>query len=149
MLEETGIIVEADEQYAWVEASSSDSCSHCSASQGCGTASLQKWFKRKPNRLRVMNSQHLQAGDRVVIGIPEHALVTGSFLIYIVPLFSLMIGAIIGASLNDMMGWSHQDGISILLGFTSLVVSFSWLKRSLHKSDKSNRYQPVILRRSL
>jgi len=149
MLEETGTIVEADDQYAWFEASSSNSCSHCSASQGCGTASLQKWFKRKPNRLRVMNLQHLQAGDRVVIGIPEHALVTGSFLIYIVPLFSLIIGAIIGGSINDMMGWSHRDGISILLGVTSLVVSFSWLKKLLHNSDKNSRYQPVILRRSL
>ncbi len=149
MLEETATIVKVDEQYAWVEASSSNSCSHCSAQQGCGTASLQKWFKRKPNRLQVLNNQHLQPGDQVVIGIPEHALVTGSFMIYIIPLLALIIGAIIGASVNDMMAWGHRDGISILFGVSTLLASFLWLKKRFHQSAKNSRYQPVILRRSL
>ncbi len=149
MIEETGTIVEADEQFAWVEASSSDSCSHCSARQGCGTASLQKWFKRKPNRLRVQNNQHVQPGDRVVIGIPERALVTGSFMIYIIPLISLIAGAIIGVSINDMMGWGYRDGVSILLGVSSLIVSLLWLRKSFHQSANNSRFQPMILRRSL
>ena len=149
MIEETAYIIEADEQYAWVESSSSNSCSHCSANQGCGTASLQKWFKRKPNRLKVINPQHLQAGDQVVIGIPEHALLMGSFLIYILPLLALISGATIGVGINDFMDWGHRDGLSILFGVIALIASFSWLKRKFHQSADNSRYQPVILRRSL
>lgn len=148
MIEETGIIVEVDEHHAWVEAASSSSCSHCSANQGCGTASLQKWFKRKPNRLRVSKNQDVGLGERVVIGIPEQALVRGSFMIYMVPLLALIAGALIGAQINDGLGWAYKDGLSILFALVSLVASIAWLKRYMLNESKDSAYQPVILRRS-
>jgi sigma-E factor negative regulatory protein RseC len=148
MIEETGVVVEIDDNHAWVEAASSSSCSQCSANQGCGTASLQKWFKRKPNRLRVAKSQDVMPGERVVIGIPEQALVRGSFMIYMVPLLSLIAGALIGAQINDGLGWAYRDGMSILFSLSALVASIAWLKRYMLNKSKDSCYQPVILRRS-
>lgn len=149
MIEETGVIVEVDEHYAWVEAASSSSCSSCSAKQGCGTASLQQWFKRKPNRLRVSKNQEVSPGERVVIGIPEQALVRGSFMIYMLPLLSLILAALLGAQLNDALGWSSRDGVSIVFAVAGLGLSIAWLKKYMLNESKESRYQAVILRRSL
>ncbi len=149
MIEETGLIVDADEQYAWVEAASSNSCSHCSANQGCGTASLQKWFKRKPNRLRVVNNQNLKPGEQVIIGIPEQALVKGSFIIYMLPLLFLIGGAFVGSYLDQVLAWGHREAASIIFGLLGLVGSFSFLQKYYTRSsDRQAQYQPVILRRS-
>lgn len=149
MIEETGVIVEVDAQYAWVESASSSSCSHCSARQGCGTASLQQWFKRKPNRLRVANNQDVHPGERVVIGIPEQALVRGSFMIYMLPLLALIVGALLGSQINQSLGWAYRDGLSILFALAALLASIAWLKRYMLNASKDSLYQPVILRRSL
>ena len=150
MIEETGLIVEIDEQYAWVEAASSSSCSHCSANQACGTASLQKWFKRKPNRLRVVNNQDVKPGERVVIGIPEQALVKGSFMIYMLPLLFLIAGAFFGRYLDSLLGWGYKDAASMFFGLLGLVSSFRYLQKHYqHKSGRQAQYQPVILRRSI
>ena len=149
MIEETAFIVEADEHYAWVEASASSSCSHCSANQACGTASLQKWFKRKPNRLRVVNNQNLKPGEQVVIGIPEQALVKGSFMIYIMPLLFLIGGALCGVYINDIYHWGHQDAVSTLFGLAALFGSFVLIQKYyIRKSARQSQYQPVILRRA-
>ncbi len=148
MIEETGQIVEADERYAWVEAASSNSCSHCAANQACGTASLQKWFKRKPNRLRVINNHDVKAGERVVVGIPEQALVKGSFLIYMLPLLCLIGAAIAGAYLDNALGWGHRDAVSMLFGLAGLIGSFRVLQKYyINKAERQSQYQPVILRR--
>lgn len=147
MIEETGYVIAADREYVWVESASRDHCTHCSAKAGCGTASLQKWFKRKPNRLRLSKTQDLKPGDQVLIGIPEQALVKGSFLIYMLPLLALLAGAISGAMINDAMGWSMRDPLSLLLAFAALLLSLMRIKRYLHMEGQSSRYEAVILRR--
>ena len=150
MIEETGTIVEADEHYAWVEAASSSSCSHCTANQACGTASLQKWFNRRPNRLRVVNDQNLNAGERVVIGIPEQALVKGSFLVYMLPLLCMIAGAMLGVFINDLMQWHFRDALSIIFALLTLIGGFVLVqKHYLRKSKQQSQFQPIILRRLL
>jgi sigma-E factor negative regulatory protein RseC len=149
MIEETALVVDMDDQYAWVEASSQSTCSHCSAQQGCGTASLQKWFKRKPNRLKVLNTQKLQTGDQVIIGIPEQALVMGSFLLYILPLLALLAGALAGVFFSQMIANDWEEAISIVFGLSAFLGSYRWLKGKLHNTEGTSRYQPVILRRVL
>lgn len=148
MIEETGVIVEVDDRHAWVEAATTSSCSQCSASQGCGTASLQKWFKRQPNRLKVIKSQDVLPGERVVIGIPEQALVKGSFLIYMVPLLALIAGALLGAQINEELGWAVREGLSILFSLFALIASIVWLKKFMLNESRNSSYLPVILRRS-
>lgn len=148
MIEEAARIVRIEQNFAWIETSGGNACGHCSASAGCGTATLQKWFSRKPNILRVENSIHAGKGDRVVIGIPEQALVLGSFLIYIVPLISLILGAILGAKLNEWLAWDHRDLVSILAGVAFFSASLVLLKKYLLQGRHRIDMQPVILRLS-
>lgn len=147
MIEETAYVVALDDEHVWVEASSQSSCSHCSAQQGCGTASLQKWFKRKPNRLKIPNTQPLRMGDQVVIGIPENALVMGSFLVYVLPLLALIAGALAGVMLSRVFDIHWQEALSIVMGVAAFIGCYRWLSGNLHNIEQLSRYQPVILRR--
>jgi len=148
MLEEKGVIVKTEGDYLWVEAISDSGCGHCSARQGCGTASLQKWFNRKPNHLRLLNTSGYQTGDTVIIGIPDHALLKGSFAIYMLPLLALLIGALVGIVINDWLGWGSREPVSIISGFVSFAGSFIWLRRYTLKYAQKAEYLPVILRTS-
>lgn len=148
MIEETAQVVRVDDEYAWVEASPAGSCSSCSARHGCGTASLQKWFRREPNRIRVENSQSVRTGEWVVIGIPEQALVGASFLVYMLPLLFFMAGAILGGFINGILGWAHRDAVSLVSGLIVFIASFNLLRRRFSTRPGRNvSYQPVILRR--
>lgn len=148
MLEEDALIVDQKDEFVWVEAMSKSSCNHCSARQGCGTASLQEWFNRSPNRLRITAKPGFSVGDRVVIGIPEQALVKGSFMIYMLPLVALIAGAMLGAAVNDWLGWDSKDGASIIAGFVSFALSFRVIRRYTLKFSNRSDYQPVLIRLS-
>jgi len=146
MLEQSALIVEANEQYIWLESADDQSCSHCSAKQGCGTASLQKWFKRKPNRLRIENSHHLTTGDMVILGIPEQALVMGSLMLYLLPLLFMLAGALVGNFLAQWLSWSNHDFASIVGAVLAFAGSFVLLRRFALNGGKADNLNPVILR---
>jgi len=148
MLEEDALIVDLEDGFIWVEAMSQSSCNHCSANQGCGTASLQKWFNRSPNRLRMANKPGFSVGDKVVIGIPEQALVKGSLMIYMFPLLALIAGAMLGALVNDWLGWDFKEVASIIAGFASFAVCFRSIQRYTLKFANRADYQPILLRLS-
>jgi len=146
MIEEQATVVETSEQLAWIETSSSGACGHCSAKQGCGTATLQKWFNRHPNRLQVENACQASAGDQVIVGIPEHALLKGSFLIYMLPVLVLILGAMLGAWLFQLYGWWSRDALSIIFGLTGLFSSFLLLRAYISGRTAGKDWQPVMLR---
>ena len=147
MIEKSAMVVEADTHYVWVEAADDDSCSHCSAKQGCGTASLQKWFKRKPNRLRVKNDSQLRSGDKVVIGIPEQAILQGSFLLYLMPLLFMFAGAVMGHKVAQWLGWSNPDLLSIVGAVGVFLAGYLLIRRYRFGISGSDGLQPVIVRR--
>jgi len=146
MIEEQAIVVKADDQFAWVETSSSGACGHCAARNGCGTASLQRWLNRHPNRLQVENNCAVNTGDQVIVGIPEHALLKGSFLIYMLPLLTLILSAMLGVWLHQLFGWWSRDALSIVFGFTGLIASFLFLRVYILKRTTRKDWRPVIVR---
>ena len=148
MLEEEALVVKSEDEYIWVEAQSSSSCNHCSASQGCGTASLQKWFNRRPNRLRVVNTNGFKVGDKVVVGIPEQALVKGSFMVYMLPLVALILGGIAGSTFSEWLQLGYSEGFSVIMGFVSFFLCFRWLRQYTFKYTHQADYQPIVLRLS-
>ncbi|NOY66089.1 MAG: SoxR reducing system RseC family protein [Gammaproteobacteria bacterium] len=148
MLEEEAIVIKAEDEYIWVEARSSSSCSNCSAKQGCGTASLQKWYSRKPNQLRIVNTKGFSVGDKVIIGIPEQAVVKGSFMIYMLPLLALIAGAIAGSAFGNWLYPGFSEVFSIVTGFAAFLLCFRWLRGYTFKYARRADYQPIALRLS-
>ncbi len=147
MLKENAFIVEVDNDIAWVETQRKSSCHACSARSSCGTSVLQKVLGNRRTRLKVSNPQHFSVGDEVVLGLQEQALVKGSFLLYVLPLFSMFGFAGIGALLFQFFSLAYTEGYTILFSLFGLGVGFWYVALSSRKLAGNADYQAKILQK--
>ncbi|MGD2073585.1 MAG: SoxR reducing system RseC family protein [Gammaproteobacteria bacterium] len=147
MLEETARVVAIEGRQVWVETERRSSCSACSVQKGCGSAALAKVLGQRRSRLRVLSDMPLSVGDRVIIGVREHAVVRGSLAVYAVPLVMLLFGALAGELGARQFLWRSGELASIILGVGGLVAGVWWLKAFSGHISNNPDYQPVVLRR--
>jgi sigma-E factor negative regulatory protein RseC len=147
MIEETAQVVRVENASVWVETLRRSTCSGCAAENGCGSAALSKVLGRRRTVIRVLSDLPLRAGDRVVIGIAEQALVRGSLAVYAVPLLLLLLGAVAGEMGAARGLWIDSEIASATAGLTGLAAGLLWLRRFTRNIQGDHRYQPVVLRR--
>jgi sigma-E factor negative regulatory protein RseC len=83
----------------------------------------------------------LRAGDEVMIGIEENALVKGSLAVYMVPLLLMFGGALTGELIT------HREGLTILFSVLGLLGGLAWLRSFTRCIRTDIRFQPIVLRR--
>lgn len=140
MLEQTGTVVEATDEWLWVEARRLSACSHCGAGS-CSTSVVATLFGVKPNRFRLPNSLNAQRGQSVVIGIPDQVLVAVSLRAYMLPLLS-MIG---GVAIAKMLG--TDDVTQAVFAATGLFVGLALVGLGGKSGKTQSRYAPQLLRK--
>lgn len=146
MIEESGVVVALEGDFAWVETDRKSSCGGCSAKQGCGTAVLGKVLGQKRARVRAINTLDLMVGDTVVIGVEEQALVKGSLFIYLVPLLLMFTLAMIGQNLS--LQWQMAgEGVTILFSLTGLLLGFVAVRKFSKQIERNRHYQAEVLRK--
>ena len=79
-------------------------------------------------------------GDSVIVGINESALLKSALLLYILPLASMLIGAILATQIYD------TNGYAMLGALVGLVLGFVWVKGHTMSNSYFKLQQPVILR---
>jgi len=97
MLEESAIVVKIDNGQTWVVGTQSNACAACSQQAGCSSNALANVLKKKP--IPVDSELALTIGDTVTVAIDERDLLRAAFLMYLLPLCALFIGAGIADSL--------------------------------------------------
>lgn len=147
MIEETARVVQCQDSFAWVETSRKSACDSCSMNKGCGTGAISKIFGEKRSRLKVINGVNADVGDNVLIGINESALLSGSFLVYLVPIIFLLCFALLGEFMAEQLLVQNSDLLAILFGAFGLGLSMWWVRRKTTSLEHTNRYQAVIIRR--
>lgn len=147
MIEEAARVIQCEDTFAWVETNRKSACDSCSMNKGCGTGAISKVFGEKRSRLKVINKIHADVGDSVLIGINESALLIGSFLVYLLPILSLLAFALLGELMARQLLIENRDLISILFGIFGLGLAMWWVRRKTTNLEHANRYQAVILRR--
>lgn len=147
MIEQQGTIVDIQGEFAWVQTERQSSCGDCAAKAGCGTALLNRSMGKRSNRVRVTNSLGVRTGDCVVLGVPEQALLKGSFVIYALPLLCLLLAAL-GTHLlfaDATPGW--RDLAALIGGTVGFGVGLFWARRVGEQGGISrNGFQPVLVR---
>lgn len=109
MLVERGRVVGIDDDGLWVATEPTSICAKCSAKdKGCGQSLLVE--AQQDNKVAVKahfdktntgaRSRIWQLGDTAEIGIAEHALLVGSLILYLLPLMSMIVGALLVSSLG-------------------------------------------------
>ncbi len=147
MLEETGLVVDIDGEFALIESERTSTCGACSVRKGCGTGAIAKFLGRRRMQLRVYNRINAGVGDYVVIGISESGLVRGSLAVYAVPLAGLFAGGLAGHFAGPYLAAVSVDLLAIAGALTGFVAGLAWLKRFSRVTAADEAFQPVVLRR--
>lgn len=147
MIEETARVVKCQARYAWVETSRKSACDSCSMNKGCGTGAISKVFGEKRNRIKAINRANAHEGDNVLIGINESALLSGSMLVYLLPIVSLLVFALLGELLTRQLLIENGDLLPIIFGVLGLGLSMWWVRHKTTNMVTADQYQAVILRR--
>ncbi len=144
MIEEEALVTRVEAEQVWVEKVRQSGCASCSTP--CATAGVADYLGKAKASLAVSSSLELHAGDRVVLGIEENAIVKGSLAIYLLPLFGLLAGAILGETL--VAAWPtavSTDMAAASGGLIGLAATLAFLKHT--RMLTRNAPQPVVLRK--
>lgn len=167
MIEEQAIVVKSEGKYIWVQTQRQSSCGHCSVKNGCGTQVLSKVLGNKATLVRCVNAIHdnsenktpvLKAGDMVMVGIQESTLLSGSLLIYLLPLVFMILMGGLAVFISQFVWLEGKDLLSILFSVFGLFIGLSLSKAYLHKSllqnsDSTfqncnlNQFEPIVLKK--
>jgi sigma-E factor negative regulatory protein RseC len=140
MIEEVGTIVELKSKaIAKVLCTKSSMCEHCASAGLCHMGD-----DNRSMQVEALNSLGAEVGDRVRLVTSTRSFLQSSFILYIVPLIALVIGAVAG----EMIGHHITVGIdpnllAALIGTTSLAGSFVLIRVASRAIPREN-YMPRI-----
>mgnify|MGYP001103104438 CR=1 FL=1 len=126
MIEERVEVVRVADGLAWVQPKGSSGCARCDAGEGCGAGLWQRAFGLRPRQIVLPDSQ-LQVGDQLLLSITEGALLSSAAMLYLLPLVTLIAGALIGSYLGAADGGEWQVLLGATLGLISgLLLARGW-----------------------
>ena len=144
MINEYAYVVEVNGADAVVKAERKSSCEACSINKGCGTSVLASVLGKRSLELSVRNDIGASVGDNVIVGIPDSVILRGSILIYLVPVLTLLLGAIFGTIVSPQLNLA--DGFVAISGILGLLLGFLFARSILQKISGSEN-QAVIVER--
>ncbi|MEO5339892.1 MAG: SoxR reducing system RseC family protein [Magnetococcus sp. MYC-9] len=144
MMQEEGVVVALDGEYALVANQRKSSCGGCRAESSCGSISGD--LGKKSVGIRARNPLQAAVGERVILEISESHLLRASFLVYGVPIMALILVGMLGRSLALAWGVGDSESVGALSGLAALVLSFLGLHRYNHHIRDDVEQQPVIAR---
>ena len=144
MIFEAGVIVNKAAHSVMVETIQKTTCDSCVAQPGCGHSVLSK-LTGNSVQVRVLlgnfTANELRLGQSVTIGIPDHVVVKGSLLVYLVPLTGALLGAwLMGSPVKS----PELDLISIMGAFLGLMCGGMFVHLRGRKNDNSAETNPVL-----
>jgi len=146
MIEEQAIVVGVERDHVLLEIIRGKPCGLCGQTRGCGVSIWGRLLGHRNSVLRVSNQINAQAGDSVIVGVDEKALLLSSLTAYGVPLLLLLVGA---ASLGTFAPSSgHADAYALLGAGTGLVLGLFLVRCLASGRGLDALYRPVTLRQA-
>ncbi len=141
MATEDGIVTKVNSSTAWVKCNKCAACESCTAKGFCDTTGGGS----DDVEVEAINAVRAKIDDRVTISFETSSLLKVSFLVYMIPVLSLILGVVIGDKVAGIFNYDRSI-FSILAGFLFLVVAFFFVKVKGKELSKKDAYQPKIIR---
>lgn len=132
MIETPARVMRVQGPTAWVCPESPSSCGACGG-KGCGASLYARLLHPREPEYAVDNPIDAHPGDAVVVGIEDGDLFRAAMAGYMLPLFLLVLGALLGAR------WGEIQAVAGAV--VGLLLAVAWLRR------RNSGRQPIILRR--
>lgn len=143
MMEENGTVIELKSKHlAIVLCEKSSACKHCASMESCKVTEDDN----RSMAVEAHNSIGAEVGDRVTLTISSKKFLGSSFMVYIVPLVALLIGAGIGQAIGTRLDSGiDPELLSAIFGVAFLVGTFMTIKVG-SKAIPRESYLPRIAR---
>lgn len=148
MIEQTATVIDIDGDLLVLETQPESSCHSCSVKKGCGTSVLSGFVGNKLIHFTLPNTLAARKGDRVVLGLPEHAMVKGSTVVYVMPLL-VMIAVAVLADHTLALDADKRDLSIAVLSLASLAMSTLLARWLFRNAATRQAYTPVLLRKEI
>ena len=125
MIEQKATVLRSDESTIWLQAERQSTCDKCQMKKGCGTGLLSEHVGRRFSTIAVPKRQAVEPGQKMNVSIPEEALLHGAFMMYLLPILFMFMGAVISRFIfaNELL--------EIIGGLAGLMFGFYWVKTRL------------------
>ncbi len=127
----------------WIETIRKSTCNSCSVQKGCGHSLLNKVGTGRRNHMRVllrdMSASDFSIDDEVEISIPEQVLVMGALLVYLLPLVTMLVGAILASR------WWQGDMQSFIGAVLGFVLGIGAVRFHAVANRNNMDLQPVVM----
>ena len=131
-----GQVLSTSHDRAKVKIKRSSSCATCSCAGMCSP------FGKDWMIIDALNPPGAMQGQQVMVTYQMEDELKASFILYIIPLLSLLLGAVAGAWLDPV---NNQDISAVTGGFGMLTVSYLVIRYySRKKYSREQSFNPVI-----
>ena len=140
MATEEGIVIHTHDALARVKTTRSGSCKACTARSSCHATETGKVME-----VDAINGAGAREGDRILLHFETASLMKACFLLYLLPVIFMLMGAIFGhwLALKTSMNVSL---LSAVFGFLSLVMSFVMIRSKANTLENKDAYKPKIIK---
>ena len=147
MIKETATVLSIEDDALWVETEQSSACSGCGVEKECGQNTLFSGLMGKASAnttairalLSTEDKNHYQVNDQVLIGVPDHVVVSGTLLLYLLPLLTMIIGVTV------VYHWGGSDAMMALGALFGLVAGSALVRFRSRKHRQNPAIQPRVL----
>jgi sigma-E factor negative regulatory protein RseC len=141
MATEEGVVTKIESATtAWVKTTKSGACKSCSARSSCHSLGGGEEME-----VEAINKAGAQIGQKVVLGFDTSPLLKATFLLYMLPILTMMIGAFIGQQLAPNLNLDTSF-LSAVFGFLFFGLTLVFVRSKGNKMAKKDEYRPKIIR---
>jgi len=137
---EEGIVIHTHDTLARVKTSKTGSCKACTSRDSCHVTETGKIME-----VDAINDAGAREGDRILLHFETASLMKACFLLYLLPVGFMLMGAILGHWLALKTGM-NVSLFSALSGFLSLFLSFVMIRSKANTLGKNDAYKPKIIK---
>lgn len=145
MIEERAIVQSVIDGAVLIRPISPANCPRCAEGRGCGGGLLSRLAGPRRQFLSAEPASRmvppLRAGEVVVVGLDESALVQASLLLWLAPLGAMVAAGVFADRLLDA-----TDILVAAFGMVGLAAGFLWVRWRASGLD-ARRFRPRVLRR--
>ncbi|SHM52457.1 positive regulator of sigma(E), RseC/MucC [Caldanaerovirga acetigignens] len=136
-MREKAIVVSKKGNKAEVEVIRTSACAKCKA---CSLGSEKKVIK-----VWVQNDVNADVGQVVEIEIENRALISATFIMYVIPLVSFLLGVILGLNFANTLNIAWEEPFSLLTGLLFMSLAFLAIYLNNKRFEKSRMFTSRIV----
>jgi len=145
MIEEFAVVTKRFDDHVMLEIERRTACGLCGQKRGCGNATWGKLLGHDSHEFAADNAINANVGDSVVVGIDESVVLSSAFYLYVVPLFTMLVAAVLADTLLD------NEFYVMLAAALGLLLGFAWVKGHLVgfgrvKKPYGKKFRAAVLR---